>query len=83
MLPIWIEEGARSTTRSAICSVASMSRAYRMGPDHASVPVILSLIDQLHVSRHHVRTLTCAVAEQPEAVQREITRRMAGVLRGK
>src|SRR5262245_54114867 len=27
-----------------------MSRAYRMGLDHASVPVILSLIDQLHES---------------------------------
>jgi hypothetical protein len=49
-----------------------------MGLDHASLPVILSLIDQLHEARHYLRALTCAVAEQPEAIQREITRRMTG-----
>lgn len=51
---------------------------YRMGLDHASLPVILSLIDQLHDARHHLRALTHAVAEQPDAVQHEITRRMTG-----
>ena len=50
---------------------------YRMGLEHASLPVILSLIDQLHDARHHLRTLTRAVAEQSETVQQEITRRMA------
>ena len=50
---------------------------YRMGLEHASLPVILSLIDQLHDARHHLRTLTRAVAEQPETVLQEITRRMA------
>ena len=49
---------------------------YRMGLEHASLPVILSLIDQLHDARHHLRTLTRAVAEQPETVLQEITRRM-------
>lgn len=47
---------------------------YRMGLEHASLPVILSLIDQLHDARHHLRTLTRAVAEQPDAVRHEITR---------
>ena len=51
---------------------------YRMGLDHASLPVILSLIDQLHDARHHLRALTRAVAEQPEAIQQEITRRVTG-----
>jgi chaperone modulatory protein CbpM len=51
---------------------------YRMGLEHASLPVILSLIDQLHDARHHLRRLTRAVAEQPDAVQQEITRRMSG-----
>lgn len=51
---------------------------YRMGLEHASLPVILSLIDQLHDARNHLRALTCAVAEQPDTVQREITRRIAG-----
>lgn len=50
---------------------------YRMGLEHASLPVILSLIDQLHDARHHLRALTRAVAEQPEAIQREITRLIA------
>jgi chaperone modulatory protein CbpM len=50
---------------------------YRMGLDHASLPVILSLIDQLHDARHHLRVLIRAVAEQPEAIQQEITRWIA------
>ncbi|HJU32535.1 MAG TPA: hypothetical protein VJ740_13810 [Hyphomicrobiaceae bacterium] len=50
---------------------------YRMGLEHASLGVILSLIDQLHDARHHLRALTKAVAEQPDTVQQEITRRMA------
>lgn len=51
---------------------------YRMGLDHVSLPVILSLIDQLHDARRHLRKLTRAVAGQPEAVQREITRHLSG-----
>ena len=51
---------------------------YRMGLDHASLPVVLSLIDQLHDARHHLRALTRAVAEQPGLIQQEITRRMTG-----
>jgi len=47
---------------------------YRMGLDHASLPVILSLIDQLHDTRHRLRALTKAVVEQPEQVQQEISR---------
>ena len=52
---------------------------YRIGLDHASLPVILSLIDQLHDVRHHLRALTHAVAEQPEAVRQEIAERLAGI----
>jgi chaperone modulatory protein CbpM len=50
---------------------------YRMGLEHASLPVILSLIDQLHHARHHLRSLTQAVAEQPETIRRDITLRMS------
>jgi hypothetical protein len=48
-----------------------------MGLEHASLPVILSLIDQLHDARHHLRALTQAVAEQSDTVRQDITRRMA------
>ena len=51
---------------------------YRMGLEHASLPVILSLIDQLHDARHCLRAMTLAVAEQPDDVQQDITRRVAG-----
>jgi chaperone modulatory protein CbpM len=51
---------------------------YRMGLEHASLPIILSLIDQLHDARHHLRALTRAVADQPETVRQEITRWMSG-----
>ena len=49
---------------------------YRMGLEHASLPIILSLIDQLHEARHHLRSLTRALAEQPETVREEIVRRL-------
>ncbi|MGD9805667.1 MAG: hypothetical protein AB7E81_08085 [Hyphomicrobiaceae bacterium] len=52
---------------------------YRMGLDHASLPVILSLIDQLHDARNCLRAMTRAVAEQPDTVQQEIARLIADV----
>ncbi|WP_072394040.1 hypothetical protein [Hyphomicrobium sp. CS1GBMeth3] len=55
---------------------------YRMGLEHASLPVILSLIDQLHDARNYLKALTRAVSEQPDAVQHEITLRISGLHRG-
>jgi len=88
VLITWIEEGVVAPHRDAEgylfdrIDEARVALAcdlhYRMGLDHASLPVILSLIDQLHDARHHLRALTRAVAEQPETVQEEITRRIAG-----
>jgi chaperone modulatory protein CbpM len=87
VLLIWIEEGVIAPQRDQegyLFDQVDESRValacdlhYRMGLDHASLPVILSLIDQLHDARHHLRALTRAVAEQPDAIQQEITRRMA------
>ena len=86
VLLTWIEEGVISPQRDQegyLFDQVDESRValafdlhYRMGLDHASLPVILSLIDQLHDARHHLRALTRAVAEQPDAIQQEITRRM-------
>ncbi len=50
---------------------------YRMGLEHASLPVILSLIDQLHDARNRLRALTRAVREQPDTIQHEITRQLS------
>jgi chaperone modulatory protein CbpM len=86
VLLTWIEEGVVAPHRDEegyLFDRIDESRValacdlhYRMGLEHASLPVILSLIDQLHDSRHRLRALTGAVAEQPEAVQQEITSRM-------
>ena len=87
VLLTWIEEGVIAPHRDEhgfLFDRIDQSRValacdlhYRMGLDHASLPVILSMIDQLHNTRHHLRTLTLAIAEQPDAVQVEITRRIA------
>ena len=88
VLMIWIEEGVIEPERDDdgyLFDPVDESRValacdlhYRMGLEHASLPVILSLIDQLHDARHHLRTLTRAVAEQPEAIRQDITRQMKG-----
>src|SRR5215471_13004544 len=88
VLLTWIEEGViapRRDDEGYLFDRVDESRValacdlhYRMGLDHASLPVILSLIDQLHDARHHLRALTRAVAEQPEAIRQDITRRMTG-----
>ena len=87
VLLTWIEEGVISPQRDQegyLFDQVDESRValacdlhYRMGLEHASLPVILSLIDQLHDARHHLRALTRAVAEQPEDIRQEIARRIS------
>jgi len=50
---------------------------YRMGLEHASLPIILSLIDQLHDARHCLRAMTRALTEQPEEVRQQIAAHIA------
>lgn len=92
VLLTWIEEGVIAPHRDETgylfdrVDQARVALAcdlhYRMGLDHASLPVILSLVDQLHDARHCLRELTRAVMEQPQAVQQEITRRLAALRTG-
>jgi chaperone modulatory protein CbpM len=89
VLLIWIDEGVVEPQRDEngfLFDPADEARValacdlhYRMGLDHASLPVILSLIDQLHDVRHHLRAITRAVAEQPDQIRDHITRRVAGI----
>lgn len=53
---------------------------YEMELGLESLPVILSLVDQLHRTRHSLRALAAAVSEQPEEVKVTITSRMLTVL---
>ena len=87
VLLTWIEEGVIAPHRDEegylfdrvdeLRVALACDLHYRMGLEHASLPVILSLLDQLHDARHHLRTLTRAMVEQPEEVQQEITSRMS------
>lgn len=82
VLLLWIEEGVivpHSDANGYLFDSLDQSRIglacdlhYRMGLEHASLPVILSLIDQLHEARHHLRALTQAVTQQPGAIRQEI-----------
>ncbi len=48
---------------------------FDMGVGQESLPIILSLIDQLHRTRHSLRALAAAIESQPEGVRLEITGR--------
>jgi len=48
---------------------------YGMGLGHESLPVILSLVDQLHRTRHSLRAISTAVREQPDEIRVAITSR--------
>lgn len=88
VLLTWIDEGVVEPQRDQdgfLFDPADEARValacdlhYRMGLDHASLPVILSLIDQLHEARHHLRAITRAVAEQPDEIRELIRRHVAG-----
>jgi chaperone modulatory protein CbpM len=56
--------------------------AFDMGLGHESLPVILNLLDQLHGTRHTLKALAAAVAEQPEEIRITITTRARHVLKG-
>ncbi len=53
---------------------------YGMGLEDDSLSVILSLVDQLHQTRHSLRAITRAVSEQPDAIRMAITTRTQVVL---
>ncbi len=53
---------------------------YGMGLEHESLPVILSLVDQLHQTRHSLRAIATAVSEQPDEIRVAITSRTRIVL---
>lgn len=93
VLMTWIDEGVIAPHRDEagyLFDRIDQSRIelacdlhYRMGLEHASLPVILSLIDQLHDARHYLKALTRAVAEQSDNVQQDITRRVSETRAGR
>jgi chaperone modulatory protein CbpM len=53
---------------------------FDMGFNTDTLPVVLSLVDQLHSTRHALKALTAAVGEQPETVRTTIATRTRVVL---
>jgi chaperone modulatory protein CbpM len=89
----WIEMGLLSPHRDAagfLFDDVDVARvhlvcdlSFDMGVGEESLPVILHLIDQLHGTRHTLKALTAAVAEQPDEIRVTITTRAHHVLRGR
>jgi len=89
----WIEMGLVAPHRSEagyLFDEADVARinlvcdlSFDMGVGHESLPIILSLIDQLHRTRHSLRALADAIAEQPEDVKSLITARAQRTLTGR
>jgi len=48
-----------------------------LGLPHESIPVVLSLIDQLHGVRHELKRLAAAIEDEPEEVRMRIGRTLA------
>lgn len=89
VLVAWIDDGVVAPEQDAegyLFEPADAARValacdlhYRMGLDHASLPIILSLVDQLHDTRRHLRALARAVATQPHEVRTAIVRHITAV----
>jgi chaperone modulatory protein CbpM len=92
LLHEWIETGLLSPHRSDagyLFDEADVARVhlvcdlrFDMGLGEESLPVILHLIDQLHGTRHTLKALSAAVAEQPDEIRITITARAHHVLKG-
>lgn len=92
VLHLWIEEGLLQPHRDTggflfddidqarVALIADLH--FGMGLAHESLPIIMSLVDQLHATRHSLRAISTAVSEQEEDVRTGIISRAGIVLRG-
>jgi chaperone modulatory protein CbpM len=77
-LRLWVSEGwvTPEEDRFAEIDVARIRLVCQLRQDmnlnEDAVPVVLSLLDQLHGLRSELRTLTQALEEQPEEVRRRV-----------
>jgi chaperone modulatory protein CbpM len=86
----WIESGwvvPRASDDGAMFHEAEIARVelicdlvYDFEIGEESLPVILSLLDQLHDSRRMLRAVAAAVGEQPEDIQRQLAIRTRNAL---
>lgn len=82
----WIDQGwvrpqhDEDTLRFDPADVARVRLIYQLhvelSIEENSLPVVLSLLDQLHAARRALRTLAGAVDAQPEAIREQISSRL-------
>lgn len=87
----WVERGwivpevADSTTafddRDAARTALVCDLVYDCAVEEESVPVVLSLLDQLHDARRLLRALSAAIDRQPDEVRRQIAAEIAAAQR--
>ena len=80
IVPLVHEEGARFDDVDVARVRLICDLIYDLEVDEESVPVILSLLDQLHDARRTLRALASAVDEQPEAIRRQVAERARDAL---
>jgi len=73
-------EGLRFDDADAARVALICDLQHGMGVHADTLPIVLSLIDQLHSTRHSLRALTTAVNEQPDDVRLSISSRTRIVL---
>jgi chaperone modulatory protein CbpM len=76
----WVVPDAGSAAGSIRLSATDLARARLIGAlshdlalDADTVPMVLSLVDQIHGLRRELKRLADAVADQPEPVRQAIT----------
>lgn len=75
----WIVPEAAEPARAATFDDQDVARAllicnlvYECAVEEESVPIVLSLLDQLHDARRLLKSLSAAIDRQPDAVRKEI-----------
>jgi chaperone modulatory protein CbpM len=80
IVPRESEEGAAFDEADVARVQLICDLVYDLEIGEESVPVILSLIDQLHDARRTLRAMAAAVGEQPEVVRRQVAEHARNVL---
>ncbi len=79
ILPDAAQDGVRFSAADLARARLIRELRYDLAIDTETVPMILSLVDQIHGLRRELRRLTQAVAAQPDSVRKAITEARGGL----
>lgn len=81
IVPRFHQEGARFEDADVARVRLICDLIYDLECGEESVPVILSLLDQLHDARRTLKALAAAIDEQPETIRQRVAERARAGLR--